>query len=228
LRCLVIADDPDTARYICNGLMDAAFTVALCRDGPGGLRRATGDAWDVVIVDRQLPDGVDGISIVGKLRALGSVTPVLIVSALTNMEECVRGLQHGGDDYLPKPFALPELLARIESLLRRARTSREIGQLKIANLTLDTRTLSVSRGPTSIRLQPAELRLLACLMRHAGEVVTRTVLLEQVWGRGYDFDPQASVIDVQISRLRRKVDRGYSPCLIHTVRGVGYLFGVRA
>jgi two-component system, OmpR family, response regulator len=223
LRCLVIADEPDTSRSICSGLVEAGFTVALCHDGPNGLRRAVSEIWDVVIIDRLLPDGVDGVAILGKLRGLGNAAPVLVVSALTSTDERVRALQAGGDDYLAKPLDFAELLARVHALLRRSQARELATQLKVANLTLDTRTFHVSRGPTPIFLQPGELRLLTYLMRHAGQVVTRTMLREGVWSR--HFNLQNSVIDVRISRLRSKVDKGFAPPLIHTIRGVGYMLG---
>ena len=180
----------------------------------------------MIILDRLLPGGIDGLSIISKLRGLGKTTPILVVSALTSTDERVRGLRQGGDDYLSKPFASAELIARVEALLRRAHSSPGNTQLRVADLTLDMRTLQVARGATSIALQPRELRLLAYLMRNEGQVVTRTMLLEAVWD--CHFDPQTNVIDVQMSRLRSKVDKGFSPALIHTIRGVGYLLGLRA
>lgn len=226
MKSLVIEDEPATLRYICNGLSEAGHTVTHCDNGLDGLHQAINESWDLIILDRLLPGGVDGLSIVGKLRDLGKTTPVLIVSALTSTDERVRGLRQGGDDYITKPFAFAELLARIEALLRRARPARASTQLQVADLTLDMRTFQVARGTTPIALQPREMRLLAYLMRYEGQVVTRTMLLEAVWD--CHFDPQTNVIDVQISRLRSKVDKGFSPALIHTIRGVGYLLGERA
>jgi two-component system, OmpR family, response regulator len=226
VKCLVIEDDQSTARYICNGLQEAGYSVMLCANGLDGLHHAINEVWDVLIIDRLLPGGVDGLSIVSKLRDLGKHTPVLIVSALTSTDERVRGLRSGSDDYISKPFAFSELLARVEALLRRSAGLSEHSLLQVADLSLDTRTFRVTRGATAILLQPRELRLLAYLMRHQGQVVTRTMLLEAVWD--CHFDPQTNVIDVQISRLRSKVDRGFSPPLIHTVRGAGYLLGARA
>jgi two-component system OmpR family response regulator len=224
LRCLVIEDDADSSRYTCNGLREAGYSVTACDNGLDGLHRAINDSWDLVILDRLLPGGVDGLSIVGKLRDLGKKTPVIVLSALTSTDERVRGLRAGGDDYLSKPFAFSELLERVEALLRRASPTNELTQLRVADLRLDTRTFRVTRGATSISLQPRELRLLAYLMRHEGQVVTRTMLLEAVWD--CHFDPQTNVIDVQISRLRSKVDKGFSPTLIHTIRGAGYMLGI--
>jgi two-component system, OmpR family, response regulator len=225
MKSLVIEDEPDTARYICNGLKESGHAVTCCNNGLDGLHQALNETWDLIIIDRLLPGGVDGLSIVGKLRDLGKRTPVLIVSALTSTEERVRGLRQGGDDYISKPFAFAELLARVEALLRRAHSTPATSELRVADLTLDMRTLEVARGAVPIALQPRELRLLAYLMRNEGQVVTRTMLLEAVWD--CHFDPQTNVIDVQISRLRSKVDRGFSPALIHTIRGVGYLLGER-
>jgi two-component system OmpR family response regulator len=219
----VIEDDADTSRYICNGLTELGYNVLACDNGLDGLHHATNESWDIVILDRMLPGQVDGLSIVGKLRDLGKNTPILIVSALTSIDERVRGLRNGGDDYISKPFAFSELLARIEALLRRARPVYQTTQLKVADLLLDLRTLRVVRGTTPIALQPREFRLLEYLMRNEGQVVTRTMLLEAVWD--CHFDPQTNVIDVQISRLRNKIDRDFSPQLIHTVRGAGYRFG---
>ena len=226
MKSLVIEDEPDTSRYICNGLQEAGHAVTCCDNGLDGLHCALSETWDLIIIDRLLPGGVDGLSIVGKLRDLGKGTPVLIVSALTSTDERVRGLRQGGDDYISKPFAFSELLARVEALLRRANPTYGTTKLQVADLTLDTRSLQVARGATPIALQPRELRLLAYLMRNEGQVVTRTMLLEAVWD--CHFDPQTNVIDVQMSRLRSKVDRGFSPALIHTIRGVGYLLGERA
>jgi two-component system, OmpR family, response regulator len=225
MKSLVIEDEPETARYVRNGLTEAGHSVTCCDNGLDGLHRALNETWDLVIVDRLLPGGVDGLSIVSKLRDLGKRTPVLIMSALTSTDERVRGLRQGGDDYISKPFAFAELLARVDALLRRAHGGQDTAQLRVADLTLDLRTLQVSRGATVIPLQPRELRLLAYLMRNGGQVVTRTMLLEAVWD--CHFDPQTNVIDVQISRLRSKVDKGFSPALIHTIRGVGYLLGER-
>jgi two-component system OmpR family response regulator len=225
LKSLVIEDEPETARYICNGLMESGYRVTLCENGAEGLERAVKDSWDLIILDRLLPGGVDGLSIVSKLRELGRRTPMLIVSAVSSTEERVRGLRTGSDDYISKPFAFSELLARIEALLRRVNATQSGSQLRVADLTLDLRTLQVARNSTAIALQPRELRLLAYLMRNEGQVVTRTMLLEAVWD--CHFDPQTNVIDVQMSRLRSKVDKGFTPALIHTIRGVGYVLGER-
>jgi two-component system, OmpR family, response regulator len=225
MRCLLIEDEPDTSRYIRNGLQESGYSVLPCGNGSDGLHHAVNEAWDLVIIDRMLPGGVDGLSIVSRLRDLGKKTPVLIVSALTSTDDRVRGLRGGGDDYISKPFAFSELLARVEALLRRSNSTHESALLQVADLSVDTRTFRVTRGSTPLLLQPRELRLLTYLMRHESQVVTRTMLLEAVWD--CHFDPQTNVIDVQISRLRGKVDRGFSPPLIHTIRGVGYVLGAR-
>ncbi|MBV9999710.1 MAG: response regulator transcription factor [Verrucomicrobia bacterium] len=224
MRCLVIEDDAETARYICKGLKEEGFSVVWCRDGVNGLHLAANEHWELVILDRMLPGGVDGLTIVQALRQVRKTTPVLILSALANLDERVRGLRSGGDDYLTKPFAFSELLARIQALLRRAGMRQDVSELWVADLKLDLRRRSVERATRPIALQPREFRLLEYLVRHEGQVVTRTMLLEAVWD--YHFDPQTNVIDVQISRLRQKIDKDFSPPLLHTVRGVGYMICV--
>lgn len=221
MRCLVIEDDISTSRYICNGLNEAGYNATASYSGFEGLQLATGESWDIVILDRLLPGQIDGISIIGKLREQGNNTPVLILSALSSIDERVRGLRSGGDDYLSKPFAFPELLARVEVLLRRPVSGAEVTQMQVADLVLDKRNMRVTRNSQVILLQPREFRLLEYLMRHEGQVVTRTMLLEAVWD--YHFDPQTNVIDVQISRLRNKIDKDFTPLLIHTLRGTGYI-----
>ncbi|MBV8494750.1 MAG: response regulator transcription factor, partial [Alphaproteobacteria bacterium] len=176
---------------------------------------------DAIILDRMLPGGVDGLSILASLRGLGIATPVLILSALATLDERVRGLRGGGDDYLTKPFAFSELLARIEALSRRSGPREDARELRVADLKLDLRTRRAERASQPILLQPREFRLLEYLVRHQGQVVTRTMLLEAVWD--YYFDPQTNVIDVQISRLRRKIDKGFALPLLRTLRGVGYM-----
>jgi two-component system, OmpR family, response regulator len=173
-----------------------------------------------------LPGNIDGLSIVQKMRDLGKSTPVLILSALASLDERVRGLRSGGDDYLTKPFAFPELLARVHALLRRSAMYGDTAELQIADLKLDLTKRRAERAGQVIALQPREFRLLEYLVRHQGQVVTRTMLLEAVWE--YHFDPQTNIIDVQISRLRQKIDKGFSPQLLHTVRGVGYMVSVHA
>jgi two-component system, OmpR family, response regulator len=224
MRCLVIEDEVDTARYICNGLKEVGFNVNWCRDGVEGLHLASDESWDIVVLDRLLPSNVDGLSIVQTMRRLNKSTPVLVLSALASLDERVKGLRSGGDDYLTKPFAFSELLARVQALLRRSGMHQEIAELQIADLKLDLRKRRAQRANQVIALQPREFRLLEYLVRNQGQVVTRTMLLEAVWE--YHFDPQTNVIDVQISRLRQKIDKGFSPQLLHTVRGVGYMISV--
>ncbi|AZG09656.1 DNA-binding response regulator [Pigmentiphaga sp. H8] len=221
MRCLVIEDEVDTSRYICNGLKEAGHEVAACRDSADGLNRAMTEAWDVIILDRMLPNDVDGLSILTTLRGIGKTTPVLILSALAGLDERVRGLRGGCDDYLTKPFAFSELAARVEALYRRASARDDVRELRIANLRADLTKRTVERDGKTITLQPREFRLLVYLLLNQEQVVTRTMLLEAVWD--YRFDPQTNVIDVQISRLRNKIDNGFTPPLIHTVRGVGYM-----
>ncbi len=224
MQCLLIEDDADTARYISKGLKEVGFAVMWARTGADGLHLATSESWDVVILDRMLPGDVEGLSILQAMRTLGKVTPVLVLSALASLDERVRGLRGGGDDYLTKPFAFSELLARLQALVRRSGIRDDVPELQIADLKLDLRRRRAERASRPIALQPREFRLLEYLVRHQGQVVTRTMLLEAVWD--YHFEPQTNVIDVQISRLRQKIDRGFSPPLLHTVRGVGYMVSV--
>ena len=224
MRCLVIEDDADTARYIRKGLEEAGFAVVWAGNGIDGLHLATNERWDVVILDRMLPGDVEGLSIIQRMHSLGKTTPVMVLSALTSLDERVRGLRGGGDDYLTKPFAFSELLARVHALLRRSGMKEDVCELQLADLKLDLRRRRAERANKPIALQPREFRLLEYLVRHQGQVVTRTMLLEAVWD--YHFDPQTNAVDVQISRLRQKIDRDFSPPLLHTVRGVGYMVSV--
>jgi two-component system OmpR family response regulator len=223
MRCLLIEDDTHTAALIREGLSQAGHEVEVCHDGTSGLARATGELWDLVLLDRMLPGGLDGLDILAALRLRDDRTPVLVLSALSSLDERIRGLRSGGDDYLTKPFALDELLARIEALARRAGQRIEPELLSIDDLTLELRTRRVFRSGRPILLQPREYQLLEYLMRHQGEVVTRKMLLVAVWG--YHFDPETNVIDVQMSRLRNKIDKDGAPTLIRTVRGVGFTIG---
>lgn len=221
MRCLVIEDEADTARYICNGLNEEGFATTWCRDGVSGLHLATEENWDVVVVDRMLPGGVDGLKIIETARALGKMTPIIVLSALATLDERVKGLRSGSDDYLTKPFGMSELSARIHAVLRRSVPPPDVVELRIADLRLDVRRRHAERAGQPILLQPREFRLLEYLVRHQGQVVTRSMLLEAVWD--YHFDPGTNVIDVQISRLRLKIDKNFSPPLVHTVRGTGYM-----
>jgi two-component system OmpR family response regulator len=220
-RCLIIEDDADNARYVADGLRELGWLVTVCRDGVDAIGRATGETWDVIVLDRMLPNDVDGLSILKTLRGLGKNTPVLVLSALAATDERVRGLKAGCDDYLTKPFAFSEFAARVEALLRRAENAKDVRELRIGDMRVDLITRSVERSGKPIPLQPREFRLLTYLMMHQGRPVTRTMLLEAVWD--YRFDPQTNVIDVHISRLRTKIDKDSSTPLLHTVRGVGYM-----
>lgn len=225
LRCLVIEDELEMSAYICDGLREHGFIASACVNGVDGLFQALTETWDLVILDRMLAGGVDGLSILDKMRSQGQRTPVIVVSALSHVDERVRGLRGGADDYLPKPFAFSELMARIEAVLRRAEGAARPTQLRVADLMMETSTMRVTRGGKTIPLQPREYRLLEYLLRHEGQVVTRNMLLEAVWD--YHFDPQTNVIDVQISRLRAKIDKDFPVTLIHTMRGTGYLLSDR-
>ena len=220
MRILVIEDDARVASYIVKGLGEAGHVADHVTDGNDGLLAATTEAYDLLVVDRMLP-GVDGLTIVQNVRATKNRVPVLFLSALGEVDERVKGLRAGGDDYLTKPFAFSELLARIEALARRSTDHEEASTLEVGGLRMDLLGRVVSRDGETIELMPREFRLLEYLMRHAEQVVTRTMLLEAVWD--YHFDPRTNVIDVHISRLRQKVDRGYDQPLIHTVRGAGYV-----
>ena len=224
MRILLIEDDPETSRFIRKGLEEAGHVMDHAGDGKQGLLLALDAEHDVVVVDRMLPE-LDGLSIVRSLRAANRSTPVLVLSALGEVDDRVEGLRAGGDDYLVKPFALAELSARLEALVRRRGTGpgpeAPATRLAVADLEMDLLARTVKRAGGAIELKPREFRLLEYLMRHAGQVVTRTMLLEAVWD--YHFDPQTNVIDVHVSRLRRKIDHDSGRPLIHTVRGAGYV-----
>lgn len=219
MKVLLVEDDPVAADYLANALRESSHVVDVLDDGARGLHRALHEPYDALIVDRMLPS-LDGLSLIESLRRKGQDTPVMIVSALGEVDERVRGLRAGGDDYLVKPYAFAELLARLEVLVhRRAGTPRET-TLQVADLELDLLKRTVRRAGQTIELKPREFQILEYLMRHAGQVVTRTMLLESVWD--YHFDPQTNVIDVHMSRLRQKIDRGFEPPLLRTIRGAGY------
>jgi two-component system OmpR family response regulator len=220
MRILLIEDDQSVADYIIKGLKQSGFNVDHADEGKQGLFLATGENYDVMIIDRMLPN-VDGLTIIQTLRAAENKTPVLILSALSEVDDRVKGLKAGGDDYLVKPFAFAELLARIEAIHRRQESSATQTRLKVADLEMDLLAHKVTRAGESFNLQPREYKLLEYLMKHAGQVVTRTMLLENVWE--YHFDPQTNVIDVHISRLRQKIDKGFDHQLLTTVRGAGYM-----
>lgn len=222
MRVLVIEDDADVAAYIMKALTEAGHNPSHADNGRDGLVMATAENFDVLVVDRMLP-GPDGLTIIRTLRASEDQTPALILSALGDVDDRVKGLKAGGDDYLTKPFAASELLARLEALTRRAsaRGAPAETKLSVGDLEMDLLSRTVRRAGTVIDLQPREFRLLECLMRNAGSVVTRTMLLEDVWD--YHFDPQTNVIDVHVSRLRQKIDRDFETPLLQTVRGAGYV-----
>ena len=220
MRILVIEDDREAAGWLIKGLGESGHVADHAADGEEGLNLASEAVHDVLIVDRMLPK-LDGLSIVRKLRDSGIKTPVLILSALADVDERVKGLRAGGDDYLGKPYAFSELLARVENLGHRASQTPLETKLRAADLEIDLLTRTVARGGKSILLQPREFKLLEYLVRNAGHIVTRTMLLENVWD--YHFDPQTNVIDVHISRLRAKIDKGHDEPILQTVRGAGYM-----
>lgn len=224
-RCLIIEDDRENARYIANALTEMGHSAVMCHNGVDGLQRSVSADWDLIVLDRMLPNGIDGLSILSTLRSLGKKTPVLVLSALGAVDDRVRGLKAGGDDYLVKPFAFSELAARMEALIRRSQADTGQSEIRLADLVVNLATRKVERGGKPIALQPREFRLLTHLLLNSDNVVTRTMLLEAVWD--YRFDPQSNVIDVQVSRLRRKIDTGFSTPLIHTVRGAGYMISHR-
>ena len=225
MRILLIEDDKETATYLSKALREAGHVPDHAGDGELGSAMAADGGYDVLVVDRMLPKR-DGLAIVEELRGKGDHTPALILSALGQVDDRVAGLRAGGDDYLAKPYAISELLARVEALARRRKPDAAETVFRVGDLELDRLGHTVSRSGQTIPLQPREFRLLEYLMKHAGQVVTRTMLLENVWD--YHFDPQTNVIDVHISRLRAKIDKGFGEALLHTVRGAGYMIRARA
>lgn len=221
MRILVIEDDKEVAGFITRGLREAGHVVEHADNGRDGMFLAAGEAFDAIILDRMLPGDIDGIRILETLRAQKNGVPVLILSAMAEVDDRVKGLKAGGDDYLTKPFAFTELLARVEALNRRSKGEAPVTKLIVDDLELDLLSRQVKRAGQKIDLQPREFRLLEYLMRHAGQVVTRTMLLEGVWD--YHFDPQTNVIDVHVSRLRQKVDKPFPIGMIQTVRNAGYM-----
>lgn len=219
MRVLVIEDDRETSDFLIKALGESGHLADAATDGEEGLEQARSSFYDVLIVDRMLPKR-DGLNIIEILRSEGAQTPVLILSALGEVDDRVKGLRSGGDDYLTKPYAFSELLARVEALARRPNPGEGEAKYVVADLVLDRLSRKVTRAGRQIVLQPREFRLLEYLMKHAGQVVTRTMLLENVWH--YHFDPQTNVIDVHISRLRAKIDKDFDAPLLHTVRGAGY------
>jgi two-component system OmpR family response regulator len=220
MKILVIEDDREAADYLAKAFAEAGHTAHLASDGEVGFAMADAGEYDVLIVDRMLPRR-DGLSVITELRTQGDTTPALILSALGEVDDRVRGLRAGGDDYLTKPYAFSELLARVEVLNRRGGSKEVETVYRAGDLELDRLSHTVRRAGREIVLQPREFRLLEYLMRHAGRVVTRTMLLENVWD--YHFDPQTNVIDVHVSRLRGKIEKGFDSAILHTVRGAGYM-----
>jgi len=220
MRILLIEDDREAAGYLLRALREAGHVAEHAADGEEGIHLARSGRYDVMIVDRMLPR-LDGLTLLKTLRGEGNATPALILSALGQVDDRVEGLRSGGDDYLAKPYAFTELLARIEVLSRRRRPDESATVLRIGDLELDRLAHTVRRAGRNIPLQPREYRLLEYLMRNAGKVVTRTMLLEEVWD--YHFDPQTNVIDVHVSRLRGKIDKDFDTQLLHTIRGSGYI-----
>jgi two-component system OmpR family response regulator len=218
-RILVVEDDPDAAEYVLNGLREEGFTVEHVADGRDGLYLASASSFDAIVMDRMVP-GMDGLSVIKALRAADVETPILILSALSHLDERVKGLRAGGDDYLTKPFGFSELSARLENLLRRGGSKGSQTLLSCADLQMDLLSRKVTRSGKLLDLLPREFKLLEHLLRNKDRVVTRTMLLEQVWD--YRFDPHTSLIDTHISRLRKKIEEGFDKPLLHTLRGTGY------
>ena len=222
MRILVIEDDSTVSQYILSGLQSSGHNVTIANEGLKGLSVATKEKFDAMVVDRMLP-GMDGLTLIETIRKAGNSTPVLILSALSDVDDKVQGLKAGGDDYLTKPFAFLELLARIEALVRRSSIQEDTTSLQVDDLYIDLISRKVLRQDLEVKLKPREFQLLEFMMRNKGQIVTRAMLLQAVWN--YHFDPQTNVIDVHISRLRQKIDKDFSVSLIHTVRGVGYVLG---
>jgi two-component system, OmpR family, response regulator len=221
MKILLVEDNERVARFVVKGMTEAGHTTDHATEGRDGLYMAASERYDVIIMDRMLPGGIDGLAIIETLRKTGNRTPILILSALADVDERIRGLRSGGDDYLTKPFAFAELLARLDALARRAVSAAAEPTLQVGDLRMDLLSRRVTRGARTITLQPREFKLLEYLMRHANQVVTRTMLLEAVWD--YNFDPQTNVVDVHISKLRQKIENGEEPPLVRTVRNAGYM-----
>ena len=221
MKVLLVEDNERVTRFVTKGLQEAGHTADHADNGRDGLFLAASERYDVIVMDRMLPGNIDGLSLISALRQSGNQTPILILSALADVDERIKGLRAGGDDYLTKPFAFGELLARLDALGRRSRQDGTITTLEVADLKMDLLSRKVQRGTRHILLQPREFKLLEYLMRHAGQVVTRTMLLENVWD--YHFDPQTNVVDVHISKLRQKIEPEPERSLLRTVRNAGYM-----
>jgi two-component system OmpR family response regulator len=226
VKLLLVEDNERVAQFLKKGLGEAGHTADHANNGRDGMFMAASEPYDAIIMDRMLPGGIDGLGIIEALRKTGSKTPILILSALDNVDERIRGLKSGGDDYLVKPFAFGELLARLDALLRRSQTLPLETTLVVGDLCMDLLSHKVTRGEKTVALQPREFKLLEYLMRHANQVVTRTMLLENVWD--YHFDPQTNVVDVHISKLRQKIDAGDQRPLLRTIRNAGYMLSTDA
>ncbi len=223
MRAIIVEDDATIAEFVARGLREAGFAVDRAADGEAGRELTAAEAYDVAIVDVMLPK-LGGLELIAAMRRSGVRTPVLILSARHSVDDRVKGLETGGDDYLTKPFAFPELLARVQALIRRSTGAPSSTELRLADLTLDLMTRRASRQGRDIDLRPREFALLEYLMRSAGRVVSKTMILSHVWD--YSFDPRTNVVDVLVFRLREKIDKGLEPKLIHTVRGIGYVLKV--
>jgi two-component system, OmpR family, response regulator len=223
MKILLVEDNEQVSQFVRKGLQESGHTVDHAGNGRDGLFLASSETYDAIVLDRMLPGGIDGLGIIEALRKTGNATPILILSALAEVDDRIRGLRAGGDDYLPKPFAFGELAARLDALLRRSQGAETQTILSVGDLRMDLLGRKVTRSGNPVALQPREFKLLEYLMRHADQVVTRTMLIENVWD--YHFDPQTNVIDVHVSRLRQKIDGGFERPLLHTVRGIGYRLG---
>jgi two-component system OmpR family response regulator len=221
MKVLLVEDNERVAKFVKKGLVEAGHTVDYADNGRDGMFLAASEPCDVIVMDRMLPGSIDGLGIIAALRKSGSKVPILILSALSDVDERIRGLQAGGDDYLVKPFAFGELLARLDALVRRAQDASAETTLALDDLSVDLLSRKVTRAGKAVSLQPREFKLLEYLMRHANQVVTRTMLLENVWD--YRFDPQTNVVDVHVSKLRHKIDAGFARPLLRTIRNAGYM-----
>jgi two-component system OmpR family response regulator len=221
MKLLLVEDNERVSRFVVKGLREAGHTIDHVENGRDGLFYAASETYDAIIMDRMLPGQIDGLGIIETLRQQGNRTPILVLSALSSVDERIKGLRAGGDDYLTKPFAFGELLARLDALVRRLQVDAGATQLSVGDLHMDVRSRKVVRAGRTIALQPREFQLLEYLMRHVGQVVTRTMLLENVWD--YHFDPQTNIIDVHISNLRQKIESHGEKSLVRTVRGAGYM-----
>jgi two-component system OmpR family response regulator len=224
MKILIVEDNERVAGFLKKGLSEAGHTTDHAGNGRDGMFLAASEPYDAIVMDRMLPGGIDGLAIIEALRKTGNKVPILILSALSDVDDRIRGLKSGGDDYLVKPFAFGELLARLDALLRRSQDARAETTLTLDDLAMDLLSHKVTRAGKAVVLQPREFKLLEYLMRHANQVVTRTMLLENVWD--YNFDPQTNVVDVHVSKLRQKIDAGGARHLLRTIRNAGYMMTV--